>query len=266
MLSQNKMQYVGDAQIATMYMENLPVNISDILRNAPDALISEQYTDFVTLRKNRYSIVCNLNMNIDKAVTIDALENLYYRTRLHTNDNKRFNVLGTNETIDTSMSPLLEVLLNNLVEKQTQLNISELYSIVSSRLGKEISEIKEEVGNSILRLLLSGVIILWSEKRNYNNKLADHPKLTKLARVQAEDSNWISNVFHETLSLNILDKYIVSLMDGYHDKNTIIVKMVEFIQNNKIMPSLSNEQLVDEVNKYYDNTLNRFAIVGLLES
>lgn len=80
MVSGFELQYLADASFSTMLTMNLPERVGRTIEEiSADHLAVEQYRDFVTNRMFRQSLLCRAGAQINRALSVEPLAEMYFR-------------------------------------------------------------------------------------------------------------------------------------------------------------------------------------------
>jgi len=286
--SENGLQYLGDAALATMYAGNLPKQISDKLAEVTEIVRSEQYMDFVTNRRFRSTILCKDNVKLTRNITGNSISDLYFSMRLSpekplsdvvldNSDSLEFYYSGIKENKLNANSPILKALLYIFHESTNfALNAKEITAKIKEMLPKNKyndDQIMLEIMSNITRLVFCGYVTLSSNKPTFVNKLSDMPKLSALARVQLDaKQNWVTNEVHDKITIAALDFYIMKYLDGKHNKAQVLDKLVKHVIAGELQIHQDNKQITESsvaekiIKAYLDEALGAYAMNALLVS
>ena len=280
------LQYLGDAALASMYAGNLPKQISEKLAEVTDIVRSEQYMDFVTNRRFRSTILCHKNVQLKRNITGNSLDDLYFSAKitpekaitdvtLDNNDNLEFYYAGNKDNKLNSNSPILKALLYifheavnfSMTSKELTAKIKEM--LPKNKLSDE--QIMVEIMSNITRLVFCGYIIISTAKPTFINKPSDMPKISDLARMQLElKQNWVTNEVHDRVNLSPLDVYTMKYLDGKHNKEQVLDKLIEHVKTGELSVNKDNKPVTepkevrDLVQPYLDHALAAYATNALL--
>ncbi len=227
-----ELDYVGDANIGTMFLGNMPQDAMEKLKAVNDVVSQEQYMDFIVNRRFRASIICKkgqkINRKLDKSKVLD-----YYLTfnpmikveSKNPNEKVTFHFgdtfFETNEKISSTLFMELAsqgakpILATTLIKK------------VQQKLALEDTKLLESIlVNNGLTLLLKGFMNIHSDTRNCAVEVSDKPEAYKLARFEAASNNYtrtkLSNVYDQSVSTDITTNIVVSNLDGTKSKEDLI--------------------------------------------
>jgi methyltransferase-like protein/cyclopropane fatty-acyl-phospholipid synthase-like methyltransferase len=281
-----KLQYLGDANIPTMYLGNMPAKVVEKLQAINDIVRTEQYMDFITNRRFRCSLLCKETVKLNRNLNNDDLKNFYISmiidpekalNTVNLNDKDetlKFFINNNNESFISSASPIMKAILYTFAEnKNYSLKVDQVVKLASQKLeDADRVAIKNELLNNGMKLVLAGYMNICSEPTNYVNELTQKPKASKLIQYQAErmPGFWVTNQKHERLGINLFEKYVLRYLDGNNTKEEIIDKVMNHIKNDELTVSRDGAKITDdklireELSSILENTLVKFAPSAVL--
>jgi methyltransferase-like protein/2-polyprenyl-3-methyl-5-hydroxy-6-metoxy-1,4-benzoquinol methylase len=196
MLDQHKLQYVGDVHLNMMNAKNLGEGAFNILKDIADPIRHEQYLDFVTNRRFRVSVVAHADNKIDRRVKADVIDKLYMTANMSPNDP---DADPTQEVVFTQKNAGQEFRSDDIRARRFYLELcrqgafpisaSELIDIILEDTG-EGEEAREAYKNialeSVVRLALSGFVMLHAAPVEAVNYISDTPEVYPFARLEAQ--------------------------------------------------------------------------------
>jgi hypothetical protein len=94
---------------------------------------------------------------------------------------------------------------------------------------------ESELGPSLCEVALSLFLVrgvtLRSDPGRYVDNISERPVALPLARVQAVDSERVTNAFHRSLLFDPLGRFILSAVDGTRDRAALIELVMTAIAN-----------------------------------
>jgi hypothetical protein len=265
--------FVSEVQNTVISPESLPLGTASGLRElSRDAIELEQFTDFVINRRFRQSVLCRAGRR-DQAASYDGIDQLYVAAKS----------TGDHATAATRDGPLVKAALCLLHEIwPLSLPFESLLQSARLRIGVsgEPESPKPSAGGGELR---SGLIRAYAEKRvelatlppSFVLEISERPVATLLARAQARAGNTVTNLRHEAGELNEFGRAAIALLDGSHDRPSIVGKLIPSIEKGLITlantaPSARVEpsgrlkplgQVVEESLEHCLKKLARFALL-----
>ena len=240
MANDHGLQYTGDSSVASMFTGNLPAEAATVLSSASDDIVrTEQYSDFITNRRFRHSILCHQGVALNRALQPQIVDNLYLLSHLTPekaveeidlkfDDSQKFKLgkfsLTTHNRVATAI--FLTMYENN----KKPLTVDEIVQLTSERFEEgfrpTLEAIKANVYELGLRVFLSGGISLLSDRGSYTDQVNEKPVVLSFARQQARSKNWVTNGRHQKINVDIAPRIIIQYMDGTNDFQTIVDKVM----------------------------------------
>lgn len=133
-VNQNGLQYLGDANFASMLAENLPESIRETIDGVSrDHLSLEQYRDFVLNRMFRQSLVVRNDVHLSREIDPGVIQEFTARAALRVSASGSWEVPRAGGTSSTVTNPLVVAVLEELASVYPA-------SLAFSKLSKRISE------------------------------------------------------------------------------------------------------------------------------
>lgn len=255
------LQYVGDTALASMYNGNLPKQVAEKLQEVTDIIRSEQYMDFVTNRRFRSTILCKNNVKLNRNITGNSLDDLYFNMKVVPEKPLDTITLDNDESLEfyynnskdhklNTTSPILKAMLYVCnAQVNYALNAKELVAKIQELLPKNKytdDQIMGEIVSNITRLVFSGFMAISSEPSRFMQTPSDKPKISDLARVQIDaKQNWVTNEVHDKMVLNPLDFYTLKYLDGKHDKDQVLEKLAGHVTSGDLTINQNDKPVTD---------------------
>jgi hypothetical protein len=100
--------------------------------------------------------------------------------------------------------------------------------------------------------------------------IADHPAASELACLQAENSNCVTNLKHETVRLSDLQRHVLRLSDGTRDREQLLDVVCGLAKDGEVVVHVDTsavtdiERLRNILSPAVDRTLDELAKLALL--
>lgn len=284
--AQRGLQYLGDANIATMYLGNLSPKAQEKLQEIQNIIRTEQYMDFINNRRFRCSLLCKNSNKLSR--NLDAEDILKFNVKFSIIPEKEESEININEFEPvkfflnankdsnlTTSSPNMKALLYGFAEnKAIYLKVDDLCKIAAKKLKEpDRKALKNELVNNALRFVLSGHMQISTEPSLAITSISEKPKVSEVTRYQAKSNTrlWVTNLHHERIGINLFDKYAMQYMDGKHTHEEIIDKVIEHHVNSGDLTLNKNEQKITdpkevrtELSQVLKTTLERLSQGALL--
>ncbi len=261
--NQHGLQYLGDANLASMYIGNLPAKVIEKFQEIKDIVRSEQYMDFITNRRFRATLLCKNNVVLNREISNDSIKDLGFSMRvvpekalsgvkLDDNSDLAFFYNNDKENKLNTTSPILKAMLYVFSENLNYaLSIDELVKAVLGKLPKsKISEdaVKTDMLANLMRLVFSGHVVPCTEISSFAREVSKTPEVSNYTRLQLgwNRGQWVTNALHDRVGINILDNYILRYLDGKHSEAQILDKLVEHVKAGELSLNKKEEKITDE--------------------
>lgn len=277
------LQYLGDTNIASMFVGNLPEETSSALSAmANDVVRTEQYMDFIRNRRFRSTLLCHKEVKLDRNLQPESIKDFYVKTLLTPTKNASEIDVTSNEQITfKAPSSSFELTTNNpavisaillLNESNKALKVSDVAKTVIKQL-----EIKGEsdlvvniIYSNFLRIALAGALTLSAFQSDFADRASDKPKVSDLARYQATYANWVTTQRAEKVNVDLFNRVLLQYLNGENDFDTIVNLMVEHVKKKEFNMSIEGKEVTgdaeikEEVSKLVQNGINIFVPNALL--
>ena len=281
-ITEHNLRYVGDAEIPTMYVGNLPVraaNELDALGN--DIIHQEQYMDFLTNRRFRNSIVTHkdlpikrsINSGIDKGFKVTTA---YEKDEDHSSSNRtvfkhKTDALNTFEIKDSLVTKIL-MTLPQAGQRPIELEGHIKLICDNDKIAKDIYDL---IQKSSMELVMKGFLLLHSDDGQFVDYVSDMPLASPWARFQASqpDCRMVTNTLGANIKPDEFSIAVLKNLNGLNDVNSITAKITDMIESGKLIVkidginhnnSISHQKLSVLLNQPIKNALNQFAETALL--
>jgi methyltransferase-like protein/2-polyprenyl-3-methyl-5-hydroxy-6-metoxy-1,4-benzoquinol methylase len=239
----NKLSYLSDAFLATMFTGNLPPQFSNELNKINNIVVTGQYMDFIRNQRFRCTLLCHDNVTINRALKTTDVEDFYLSFSGRINDpNLKEEDLGDGKEITFSNNYLTMTLRNHisqlalfiLAQQKKPIHYIDLCKALQDKgIEKSLDELKVHLNDqlNLMRALLAGLIQIHSYEHKYITHTPPKPCVDKMARYQAQRpmQSHITNLRHQSVGLDPVSKLLIPYMDGtktIEDLLAIIVKHI----------------------------------------
>jgi len=278
------LQYLSDCNISTMYLGNMPTKVAEKLQAVNDIVRTEQYMDFITNRRFRSTLLCHSNVKLNRSINNEdiAKYNLHFNIvpekplseiDLNSTEPLKFFYNGNAESSLSTASPYMKAVLYTFSENlNNPISFDKIVIAANKKLnGSKLNEIKAELTNNAMKLVLQGYINITLQKSRSEVK-RDKPKAAKIVTYQATHtpSMWVTNLKHEVIGINLFEKLALRYMDGKHDKDQIIDAVLKHVVSGEMTLSRDGakidnmDEIRAELERFFETTVEKFAANALL--
>lgn len=254
-LKKHGLDYVGDSSIASMFVENLNPKAMATLKVLNDAVLQEQYMDFVLNRRFRCSIVCKQGRTINRSMQADQILKFSLTAKMKPEvENPDFTkpvrfLNRSGKGSFTSNNPLPGALFHEIVKSGTRrLPAEEAISRAARVTGAPAEKLRAALVENGLQLVLRGFLMLHYSSLDYAEKISTRPVAYKLARLQASKPRCthVTNMLCQSVPIKGIAEKVIPLLDGTRTMDDIRELLVQEALGGKIAVREGNTVLKDK--------------------
>lgn len=233
------LQYLAESEYFMMFDDTLPESCRDALRALSDnRLLREQYLDFIRCQGFRQTLLCRQGLPLKISPPQGRMRELRASSSarpLFTSLN-----LGAENEVRFRAPNNAEMACRHPVEKATMLALitawphslafQELIAMIQPWLADlTIGEFEPIVEASLLSAYRRGAAELHTFEPHFSLTPGDRPVASPVARLQAEESEWITSLQHVAVYLaKKPERLLIPLMDGTRDRATLVRELRRF--------------------------------------
>lgn len=271
------LQYLGDATYPQSDTRDLAAEaIARLHEMSRDHLEFEQYLDYVVQRTFRRSLLCHEGVDIRRTPTGRDLGDLYVSSRAQLIDDEDGDYFGTSDgSMYSSDDPVTMAAMRHLsevapravhfpallTEACRRAGITGPDAVTSERLSTDLLDASTDSGQ-LVELLAHDLALtpLPSER----------PLASPIVRLQMQRSSVVSNLCHEPIGLNGLNRAVVALLDGRHTRGDLLGELLDMLDDGRMSSaqddSWSRAQLEQQLADDIDRALRWLGRSGVLLS
>jgi SAM-dependent methyltransferase len=232
------LQYVGDADLSDPTPLLAPDVRETLARLSTDPVRGEQQLDFLTNRRFRSSLLCRAGVALDRGAQAERLTSGFRFAREAVPQSARVNVApGAPETFRSARATLT---IEDPVGKATLLALSEagprtptfdeLADVVPAHLpaagGRAPrDELRRAVAARLWNFICLGFATPHVHPPAFAAVAPDRPRASPLARYMAGSSDLVINLRHEVVQIAPVERQLLPLMDGRHDRSALLTAL-----------------------------------------
>lgn len=238
-LGRHGLQYLAEAEVHAMMPERLGSKIASTLEKLSSEFIEmEQFLDFVRNRKFRQTLICHAGVALQRKVGAAVLRSLYVASALRPvtlqpdlrSEAGELFRRPDGRTASTT-EPVLKAAIVHLAEHWPQaVPFAELTAAARAVLGPDWqagSPSEELLGKALLQLYAANLVELRTRRPPFTCRVAPCPQASSLARLQAATATAVTNLRHERIALNVLERLVLRQLDGHHDRSALLDHLSE---------------------------------------
>jgi len=254
------LQYLGEARVGTMVLSNFGPDIEKTLRMlATDQIQVEQYMDFLRNRMFRETLLVHNKVQPNWAVQPEVLRRFLVGSPavpvtepVDLNDNQNTSFKSPSGMSMATNQPLLKAAMSVMRERwPIAMPFDELRAKSRELLGGTPSTETVQKDQSMLALGLlncymgSDLVEFHTYQQSFTKTVSEMPITTKIARMQAPNSQMVTNRRHEVVRLNDLDRQLLPLCDGEHTRDMMVEKLLKVTLDGALNVQQDNQSLTD---------------------
>jgi methyltransferase-like protein len=281
------LQYLGDVEFSRMLTEFLPKNARDSLTGL-SMMQQEQYMDFLRNRTFRRTLLCHDDVALNRNLSTDNMRKFHFglvasvredQIDLASTDPVNI-VLGEHKI--SSAEPIVKAAIKQLARQWPgTMSFDDLHAASLKLLpagkrarrsgnGKGAASTSEaKLASSLMTYLGGGLVHAWVHPPKPLSPVGEKPLASSLARAQARLGNTVSNFRHQQIMLNDTERHLIGLLDGKHDRETLIDSLRSAFSVAAMMIKSKGEALKDVSGEHLtvilDKTLSRLHSAALIE-
>jgi methyltransferase-like protein/SAM-dependent methyltransferase len=247
------LEYVGDTQISSMYVGNMPPKALETLKAVGDIAAQEQYMDFVTNRRFRTTILQKKGRKILRDLKPEQILDFYLTANYMpdaataaTKEEASFTgVAGGRFT--TRGAPAVALYRALWENGSRPIAATDLIAKVSKQAGVSEQELRNELVINGVQLVLLNYLQLTPDCPEIARELSEKPVAWPLARLQASrpGCTYVTNVLSGTVKTDEPGSVIISGLDGTRDRAALLDLLVAAIGEGRIKASKDGKPVTD---------------------
>lgn len=230
------LQYLGESDFRVMSASNFPRRVEAMLHTvASDTIQLEQYMDFVRNRMFRQTLLCHRGISLDRTLSPDRVRSLHVASSSKPDGNvdlrskEKATFRGPNAVTSTTDRLMKAAMLHLGEVWPRSVPFSTLLATARSRLNPDpvvvdtgsVTNDGRRLAEPLLRCYATTQIELSVHPPGFTLELSERPMASRLARNQAAKSNRVTNLRHESVQLDDLQRHLLKNLDGKHDRGQL---------------------------------------------
>ncbi len=255
----HELQFLGESSLASMITSNLPAKAAETLTKLTNDIVQRsQYTDFVTNRMFRQTILCRSGVKLQRNLDPSRISEGYFAGAFRVDDPSQPQDLSAEvETVFKAANgrklqtkhPALKALLHVLGEAYpSSISIPDLTKAVEKRISellvvgpREQISINNVVLTNLLQMLVRGDVEIRFTPDRFVSQISDMPATSALTRYQAKLGKTLTTQRHNMLQADPLTRFLIDKIDGQHTKEEIVAHIASMIASGKLTMNVQGE-------------------------
>jgi len=247
------LQYLEEAEPAPF---KIPAEVLETIRQAgPDLIRGEQYLDFFRCRLFRRTLLCHEEVALERPPDPQTLRRCHVTTRLRPRAAEGEPSPGEAEKFETAKgtslstnNSFLRAAFHHLFKARPRsVPFETLWDAAWSSLGKAPAPGAETglLAVPLLQCFMAGMVELNLQPPRFVMEVSERPLASPLARLQAQNSDRVTNLRHHIVPLNDLDRQVLQYLDGGHDRRSMLERLADTISGEVLATQADGQLLPD---------------------
>lgn len=249
------LQYLGSAWRGRMSMDDQHPSVAEALARYDDPIEAQQYLDFFTNARFRASLLCRAEKKVGQNLAADSIYRGFLRANVRpdpaggdlASPNPVEIATPTGEATQI-WGPSIRIALSILTDESPALvSFERLFELVVERLvetgfgdlvqsGGEIDTMRRELGANLTRLYLANIVHFQCRAVQVANHVSECPSVTRLAVLEAERGEAVTNQWHESIFFDPFFRAVLSRLDGTMDVSALARVLDRAIRKGDVEP------------------------------
>jgi methyltransferase-like protein/2-polyprenyl-3-methyl-5-hydroxy-6-metoxy-1,4-benzoquinol methylase len=282
---EHRLQYLGDADIRTMFAATLGTTVENKLAQvARDTISLEQYMDLLCNRSGHRSLFCRQDMRRAYQWTPERLQTIRLAGQLQPvagsigleNDEPARFATADGRVLGTAL-PAAKVALELLAEAWPRsIAFEALLETVSERMKSAAhaepfdQTQRDELGRTIIECVVNGFLEIHSDVDRFTVAVSDRPQVGRWTLAEAEATGQVTNRRHEPVSLDEMSHQLLKYLDGQRDRAALVALLVEAVNRGQLsilregLPAGTGSGTMEILEQVLDQALDKLARHALL--
>jgi methyltransferase-like protein len=268
------LQYLGEAEYSMMLASNFSTDVASMvtrlasaqtlhesdLSTEIDIIQLEQYMDFVRNRLFRQTLLCHREVVLRRPADANSIKSMFVASSatpdapyvdVQSQESVLFKRPGS--TLRTT-EPILKAAMLELADQWPQsVSFKDLLRVSRSKIHSaaflaNAATLRAEeckLIDPLMHCFATTHIDLAAERFPFATKVPEFPKTSKLAIYQASHAVAVTNLAHETVHLNDMQRRILVKLTGESDRNGLSLSLMKDVENKELVVQDQGEEVLD---------------------
>ncbi|MDR3638370.1 MAG: class I SAM-dependent methyltransferase [Isosphaeraceae bacterium] len=243
-LAVNGLQYLGEAEFASMVSTNFGAEIAATLQRigAHDILQMEQYMDFVRCRTFRQTLICRAGVPLNRLLRPELVKGFLLSSRAVPENPEPSLAVANLEVFRTPSGsglncrhPLTKIALR-IMAREWPMPLAFPALVAASQAEADRQGLPSEgagAGDFLAGEMLAGMaagVVEWRlTPPPFTTDPGEHPTTTPLARLQAAEGTKVSSLRGESIVLDGIHRHVLRHLDGTRDRAGLVEDLLAFL-------------------------------------
>ena len=233
--ARHDLQYVADLDSSFVHVSGLDEESAEALAGLDsDPILREQYLDFASCRRFRQTLLCHSGLHIDPKLDTRRVQGLLIssaaipvRKEASSNSDEKEEFRGVQNASLTTSHPVVKAAMWTLTSAwPRRFSFEELRAQVAERLEVSMDSIPIDVlSEAILSAFLMSVLDFHVYAPRVTPQPGDSPQTSLLARLMAKKSGVVTNLLHQSITVEQDGRRLLVLLDGKRNRDQLAAEL-----------------------------------------
>jgi SAM-dependent methyltransferase len=218
--ARHDLQFLAEANFWEMQVGWLPHALREGVLATDDRLRRERLLDELRMRTFRQTLLCRAAHALDDPLRLERLEGLAISVQAQASapgEDGRVTFTGANgSNLTTDHAAVIAALQRVTAAWPAILPIGDLWPADAE------PEEREVICEAIMRCYSAALAGVHTQPATFGTSAATRPRVTAMARLQAQEGAMVANLRHEPTTLDDPARVLVTLLDGTRDRATLV--------------------------------------------
>lgn len=284
------LQYLMETEAGGSLPEHFRPETQHALEHMAHSLIEmEQYMDFLRDRTFRRTLLCRAELPLNRVIKPERVQEFYITSRAapvsETPDILSTSVekfRGPGEAVLATDHPVSKAAMLHLAQIWPRAtSFAELMAVARAQVGRPTDPAADPagwaddahaLGFNLLKahVYSTNLVELHTYAPALTLQVSERPVASLAARIQAQQSEITTNLWHERIQLEAVDRQLLQLLDGTHDRARLVDDLVALVAQG-VLTIRQHEAVVQEPTQVrgllvekLEESLRKFAQMALL--
>jgi len=224
---EHRLQFLADAQYPTQQLFTQPAEVAETIRAASrgDAVLEQQYLDFVEMRRFRHTLLCREEITLERPPDARRIKQLYVATQAERTAPGEFRGprgAGMKTNLDYALAAM-----DYLSERRPA-------AVPFAELAESVAVDADTLAQFLLGTFAAGLVELHTVPSKFTIEPGERPRAFSLARLEAaEGDQIITTMRHHSIELRDDGaRRAIILLDGTHDRAALARELGGKVEHN----------------------------------